>query len=83
MRRWLHRIFPPVATAHPREERSDLVEVAQRLETICCTRFERFAYEVARLRSRSCIIDGEAVCCDEGGFAQFIRLPPGTGARLN
>ena len=38
---------------------------------------------LARLRSRSCIIDDEAVCCDEGGFAQFIRLPPGTGARLN
>jgi bifunctional non-homologous end joining protein LigD len=26
---------------------------------------------LARLRSRSCIIDGEAVACDESGIAQF------------
>jgi len=29
---------------------------------------------MARLRSRSCIIDGEAVACDEGGIARFERL---------
>ena len=26
---------------------------------------------LARLRSRSCIIDGEAVACDDNGFASF------------
>src|ERR1700704_3065539 len=29
---------------------------------------------LARLRSRSCIIDGEAVACDETGIARFDRL---------
>ena len=29
---------------------------------------------MARLRSRSCIIDGEAVACDENGVASFDRI---------
>jgi len=29
---------------------------------------------LARLRSRSCIIDGEAVACDERGIAAFDRI---------
>jgi bifunctional non-homologous end joining protein LigD len=29
---------------------------------------------LARLRSHSCIIDGEAVACDESGIARFDRL---------
>jgi bifunctional non-homologous end joining protein LigD len=29
---------------------------------------------LARLRSRSCIIDGEAVACDDSGIAQFNRI---------
>jgi hypothetical protein len=29
---------------------------------------------VARLRSLSCIIDGEAVACDDGGIASFDRI---------
>jgi bifunctional non-homologous end joining protein LigD len=29
---------------------------------------------LARLRSRSCIIDGEAVCCDDHGMASFDRI---------
>ena len=29
---------------------------------------------LARLRSRSCIIDGEAVACDESGIGQFNRI---------
>ncbi|MGZ5234564.1 MAG: ATP-dependent DNA ligase, partial [Burkholderiales bacterium] len=29
---------------------------------------------LARLRSRSCIIDGEAVACDDYGIAQFNRI---------
>ncbi len=33
---------------------------------------DRFA--LARLRSRSCIIDGEAVACDERGVAAFDRV---------
>jgi bifunctional non-homologous end joining protein LigD len=29
---------------------------------------------LARLRSRSCIIDGEAVACDDNGIASFDRI---------
>jgi hypothetical protein len=33
--------------------------------------FPLIAETLARLRSRSCIIDGEAVACDETGIARF------------
>jgi ATP-dependent DNA ligase len=29
---------------------------------------------LARLRSRSCIIDGEAVCCKDNGVPSFDRI---------
>jgi bifunctional non-homologous end joining protein LigD len=29
---------------------------------------------LARLRSRSCIVDGEAVACDDNGLASFERI---------
>jgi ATP dependent DNA ligase-like protein len=29
---------------------------------------------LTRLRTRSCIIDGEAVCCDDNGMASFDRM---------
>jgi ATP-dependent DNA ligase len=29
---------------------------------------------IARLRSRSCIIDGETVCCDDDGVPSFDRI---------
>jgi bifunctional non-homologous end joining protein LigD len=34
-------------------------------------RFSLIVDALARLRSRSCIIDGEAVACDERGIAAF------------
>jgi len=37
-------------------------------------RFPLIVETLARLRSRSCIIDGEAVCCDEDGMPSFDRI---------
>jgi bifunctional non-homologous end joining protein LigD len=37
-------------------------------------RFPLIVEALARLRSRSCIIDGEAVCCDDDGRAIFDRI---------
>jgi len=37
-------------------------------------RFPQIVEALARLRSRSCIIDGEAVCCDEDGVPNFNRI---------
>jgi bifunctional non-homologous end joining protein LigD len=37
-------------------------------------RFPLIVETLARLRSRSCIIDGEAVACDDNGVASFDRV---------
>src|SRR5262245_57614952 len=37
-------------------------------------RFPLIVGTLARLRSRSCIIDGEAVACDENGVTSFNRV---------
>jgi ATP-dependent DNA ligase len=37
-------------------------------------RFSLIVEALARLRCRSCIIDGEAVVCDENGMARFDRI---------
>jgi bifunctional non-homologous end joining protein LigD len=37
-------------------------------------RFSLIVDSLARLRSRSCIIDDEAVCCDDNGLACFDRI---------
>jgi bifunctional non-homologous end joining protein LigD len=37
-------------------------------------RFPLIVETLARLRSRSCIIDGEAVACDDNGVALFNRV---------
>jgi bifunctional non-homologous end joining protein LigD len=37
-------------------------------------RFPLIVEALERLRSRSCIIDGEAVCCDDNGVPSFDRI---------
>jgi ATP-dependent DNA ligase len=37
-------------------------------------RFPLIVETLARLRSRSCIIDGEAVACDDDGITSFNRV---------
>ena len=37
-------------------------------------RFSLIVEALARLRSRSCIIDGEAVCCGDDGVPSFDRI---------
>jgi ATP-dependent DNA ligase len=41
-------------------------------------RFPLIVETLARLRSRSCIIDGEAVACDDNGVASFRSRPSPT-----
>jgi ATP-dependent DNA ligase len=48
-------------------------------------RFPLIVDALARLRSRSCIIDGEAVACDDNGVASFdlIRHQRANGRSLD
>jgi bifunctional non-homologous end joining protein LigD len=71
--RWLHEIkhdgFRVVAWKDgPR------VRLYSRPGNDLTRRFPLIAETLARLPSRSCIIDGEAVACDENGLAVFERL---------
>jgi bifunctional non-homologous end joining protein LigD len=43
-------------------------------------RFPLIVESLARLRSRSCIIDGEVVACDDKGVASFDLIPIGLSA---
>jgi ATP-dependent DNA ligase len=38
------------------------------------SRFALIVEAMTRLRARSCIIDGEAVCCDDHGVPSFDRI---------
>jgi bifunctional non-homologous end joining protein LigD len=38
-------------------------------------RFSTIVEAASRLKARSCLIDGEAICCDEKGLAVFALLP--------
>jgi bifunctional non-homologous end joining protein LigD len=70
---WLHEIkhdgFRIIARKH-----GDRVRLYSRPGNDLTYRFPPIVETLARLHSRSCIIDGEAVCCDDNGVPSFDRL---------
>src|SRR5499433_2382265 len=69
-RLWLHEIkhdgFRVIA-----RKRDHQVRLYSRPGNDLTHRFPLIVDALARLRSRSCIIDGEAVACDDNGIASF------------
>jgi ATP-dependent DNA ligase len=70
---WLHEIkhdgFRVIA-----RKNGERVRLYSRPGNDLTYRFPLIVEALARLRSRSCIIDGEAVCCDEEGMPRFDRI---------
>ena len=70
---WLHEIKHDGFRVIARKE-GERVKLYSRPGNDLTGRFPLIVEALARLRSRSCIIDGEAVACDESGIAQFDRI---------
>src|SRR5207248_3903729 len=72
-REWLHEIkhdgFRVIA-----REKGVQVRLYSRPGNDLSYRFPLIVETLARLRSRSCIIDGEAVACEENGLPSFDRI---------
>ena len=71
--RWLHEIkhdgFRIIA-----RKNGERVRLYSRPGNDLTRRFPLIVETLARLRSRSCTIDGEAVACDDNGVASFDRI---------
>jgi bifunctional non-homologous end joining protein LigD len=67
---WLHEIKHDGFRIIARKE-GQRVRLYSRPGNDLTHRFPLIAETLARLRSRSCIIDGEAVACDDNGVASF------------
>jgi bifunctional non-homologous end joining protein LigD len=67
---WLHEIKHDGFRVIARKD-GDRVRLYSRPGNDMTRRFPLIVDALARLRSRSCIIDGEAVACDENGVASF------------
>src|SRR5438105_12161143 len=70
---WLHEIKHDGFRVIARKD-SNRVRLYSRPGNDLTSRFLLIVEALARLRSRSCIIDGEAVCCDEDGMPSFDRI---------
>ncbi len=70
---WLHEIKHDGFRIVARKD-GDRVRLYSRPGNDLTYRFPLIAESLARLRSRSCIIDGEAVCCDDNGMPSFDRI---------
>src|SRR5262245_19346172 len=70
---WLHEIKHDGFRVIARKD-GDRVRLYSRPGNDLTSRFALIVEAMARLRSRSCIIDGEAVCCDDSGVSSFDRI---------
>jgi ATP-dependent DNA ligase len=74
---WLHEIKHDGFRVIARRD-SDSVRLYSRPGNDLTKRFPLIVESLARLRPRSCVIDGEAVACGDDGIASFDRIPPNT-----
>jgi bifunctional non-homologous end joining protein LigD len=70
---WLHEIKHDGFRVIARKD-GDRVRLYSRPGNDMTRRFPQIVEALARLRSRSCILDGEAVACDDNGLASFERI---------
>ena len=70
---WLHEIKHDSFRLIARKDR-DRVRLYSRPGNDLTRRFPLIAEALTGLRSQSCIIDGEAVACDDNGLASFERI---------
>src|SRR6185503_5296230 len=70
---WLHEIKHDGFRVVARKD-GDRVRLYSRPGNDPTYRFSLIVAALAGLRSRSCIIDGEAVCCGEDGMPSFDRI---------
>jgi ATP dependent DNA ligase domain len=70
---WLHEIKHDGFRVIARKD-GNRVRLYSRPGNDLTYRFPLIVESVARLRSRSCIIDGEAVCCGDDGVPSFDRI---------
>jgi bifunctional non-homologous end joining protein LigD len=70
---WLHEIKHDGFRVVARKD-GDRVRLYSRPGNDLTYRFPLIVEALARLRSRSCIIDGEAVACDDQGMPNFDRI---------
>src|SRR5262245_31423314 len=70
---WLHEIKHDGFRIIARKE-GKRVRLYSRPGNDLTYRFPLIVEALARLRSRSCIIDGEAVACDDQGLTNFNRI---------
>ena len=70
---WLHEIKHDGFRIIARKD-GERVRLYSRPGNDFTRRFPLIVEALARLRSRSCIIDGEAVVCDDNGVASFDRI---------
>jgi bifunctional non-homologous end joining protein LigD len=70
---WLHEIKHDGFRVIARKD-SDRVRLYSRPGNDLTKRFPLIVESLARLRPRSCVIDGEAVACGDDGIASFDRI---------